>query len=393
MSRNFPDWISAYMQWTNDSEPSSLYRRWVAISTIAAVLQRKCYLNWGFDRYYPNMYVLLVGPSGARKGTAMAPAVRMLTDMAIKMSAQSTTRQALIRQLKTATSSTHDLATGRIDLHNSLSIVSEEFTVFLGYQCYELMADLCDWFDCKEKWTYDTKNMGRDDISGVWVNLIGATTPHLIRSTLPTDGIGGGLTSRIVFVFSPHKEKLVVFPYIDEAMGKALKEDLEKIHLMHGEFKITKEYFEAYSNWYTTTTPPFEDEKFSGYIERRPTHLRKMSIILSASRSEDKLITVEDFELALAILENAEKVMQNVYIGYGKSSTNDLLQRAIVLVAKAGILPKSALMESMMEDADSFTLDRVLQTMLTMKYIQIELKEGLPLIRWTGPNSVTERLA
>ncbi|KKL25422.1 hypothetical protein LCGC14_2405480, partial [marine sediment metagenome] len=71
MSRILSNWIDSYLEYTEESEPAETYRLWCAIVTISAVLQRKCVFHWGALTFYPNVFVVLVGPPAARKGTAM----------------------------------------------------------------------------------------------------------------------------------------------------------------------------------------------------------------------------------------------------------------------------------------------------------------------------------
>jgi len=114
------------------------------------------------------MYIVLVGPSGkCRKGTAMGFGMKFLREMGIKMAAESTTREALCRDLKQSNDTKVDISTGDLQLHSSLTIYSQELTVFLGYNNQALMSDLTDWYDCRDAWTYRTKNQGTDDIVGV----------------------------------------------------------------------------------------------------------------------------------------------------------------------------------------------------------------------------------
>ena len=165
-------------------------------------------MQWGTISFYPNMYVVLVGPSGkCRKGTAMSQGYDFLKEMGTKMAAESTTREALIQALQQSNDTQVDPVTNKMYLHASLTIYSQELTVFLGYNNVALMSDLTDWYDCRSSWTYRTKHQGTDEIIGVYVNLIGATTPELLQTALPRDAIGGGLTARMIFVFETKKPR------------------------------------------------------------------------------------------------------------------------------------------------------------------------------------------
>jgi hypothetical protein len=333
--RQLTDWIETYLTLTENSEPSRLYREWVAISVIAAVLQRKCYSDWD-KMIFPNMYIILVGPSGARKGTAMNQGYNFLTQpqFNVKMAAESTTREALIRRLKK-----HETTAipGAPMAHSSLTIYSEEFAVFIGQNNLEFISNLTDWFDCKSPWRYETKTQGEDTVNGIWVNLLGATTPAIIKSVLPQDAIGGGLTSRIIFVYAPGKEKVVPYPMLTAAekeIFKVLSSDLEQMSVMAGEFKPTQEFAELYGAWYIehSKNPPFHDEKFEGYNERRQLHLRKVAMIMSASRDNSQEMTAVDFHRALALLKRTERLMPKVFSAYGRLDTSGLIDSIMGLL-------------------------------------------------------------
>ena len=95
--------------------------------------------------------------------------------------------------------------------------------------------------------------MGTDEILGVWVNMIGATTPDLVKTALPQDAIGGGLSSRIIFIYEEKKGKVVPFPFLQDGhfeLGEKLEHDLNEIHLMAGDFRFTEDFMEVIScNW------------------------------------------------------------------------------------------------------------------------------------------------
>lgn len=382
MARKLDDWITSYLKYTFNSEPPESYKLWVAISVVASILQRKCSLPWGYDTYYPNMYIVLVGPSGkCRKGTAMGPGYDLLSDMGIKMAAESITREALIRELKQTTSTDIDLETQEVNLHSSLTIYSQELTVFLGYNNTALMSDLTDWYDCKKRWTYRTKNMGEDEIIGVWVNLIGATTPELVQSTLPRDAIGGGLTSRIIFVYEEDKGKLVPAPFLteeDKKLREDLLADLERMAGLRGEFRITKEFLNKYIDWYTYQhkNPSFTDPRFGGYASRRSAHLFKLSIILSASEGDSMIIDEKIFNRAVGILESTEKKMHLTFSGIGKSETSDVLSRVMAYVVAEPNVTFKALLKAFYFDADKDVLTKIVGTLTAMGFCTLVHSEG-----------------
>lgn len=384
MQKRVDDWIDGYLQYTENSEPPTMYKRWTAISCIAACLQRKCFLEWGELTFYPNMYVVLVGPSGkCRKGTAMGVGARFLRDLGIPLAAEAITREALIRELKESTEQTIDTKTGDVDYHASLTIYSQELTVFLGYNNLQLISDITDWYDCRDNWTYRTKNMGTDEIVGVWVNLIGATTPDLVRSALPQDAVGGGLSSRIIFVYEHNKSKTVAAPFLtteDQHLREKLQHDLEDIYTMRGRFKITDDFLEAWVKWYEAQegNPPFNLEQFQGYIHRRPNHILKLCMILSASSRTDMVITSEILDRAIDILTKTEKNMPHTFAGYGKASTAELISKLMSIIGMQGEITKTELLQKQhynIEDLEQ--LDKAISTLVKMEFCSYDYDSGL----------------
>ncbi len=320
------------------------------------------------------MYIVLVGPSGkCRKGTAMGQGEDLLNDLGIKMASTSITREALIHQLRTSSDTTIDVKTNQMHLHSSLTIFSKELTVFLGYNNQQLMADLTDWYDCAGKWEYRTKNMGTDDITGVWVNLIGATTPDLLQTTLPRDAIGGGLTSRIIFVFENNRDHTEVFPFFsidDEKLTGLLRSDLEHISMMQGEFKVTETFLDCWAKWYGNidNDQPFNDHRFSGYFERRPTHMFKLCMIMSASRGDSMIIDEKDFDRSLALLLETEIKMPYTFSGLGKDRNADSIHRMMAIVGARKEVSRAELVRIFYLDADSRQIDAMIVTMNTMGF-------------------------
>jgi hypothetical protein len=296
-----------------------------------------------------------------------------LEDLNVKMAAESITREALIGELKNATDNVQ-IEPGVLEFHSSLTIFAPELTVFLGYNNHALMSDLTDWYDCRSRWVYRTKHMGTDEINGVYVSLFGATTPELVRTTLPLDAIGGGLTSRMIFVYENKKGKIVPDPFQSDEelrLKQRLKVDLERIHTLKGIFKVTKGFVEKWTEWYVSQedAPPFDDHRFSGYIERRPNHAMKLAMIVNASRTDQMIVTKQDLERAIAILEFTEKKMVQTFSGVGRAQNADITTRVMQEIAVKKEIPLSTLLTMFYFDADRRTMETIVETLRSMKFI------------------------
>lgn len=385
--RRLSDWISAYLDYTDESEPPVSYNAWISVSLIAAALRRRCFFRWGFETIYPNLYVVLVGPSGkCRKGTALRMGMEILKDTpGVKLVSESLSREKLIRKM--AESKENIITPKGMKWHCSMTCVSDELSVFLGQSDVKFLADLTDWYDSKDKWSYETKNSGSDFIEGLCFNLLGATAADWLVSILPQEAIGGGFTSRIIFVVEEDKRRSLPKPKFTnktQTIMEALKADLEHIAAMSGMFVFSEETEEMYVAWYqeqdrlaTSGHPAISDPRFAGYCERRATHLRKLSMVFSASRGSDYIITPDDFERALTLLKAAEVKMVKVFGGLGTAKYAQITEKIISYIQKKGFAKRSELLMAFYRDLDMETLKLIEETLSAMKVIKVVVESGV----------------
>lgn len=384
MARLLADWLSAYLKYTEDTEPPLAYHTWVGISAVAAALQRKVNLPWGHSKIYPNLYIVLIGPSGrCRKGTAMDIGRDIIRKVGIPTTSESITREALIRRMQEATQSYNDPTTRNTVFHCSYTAISEELSVFLGQGNIKFLADLTDWYDSRDHWTYDTKGQGTDKLVNLCFNLLGATAPDWLRSILPEEAIGGGFTSRIIFIVESEKRKTCPRPIFTKELSELrikLIKDLETIHTLVGEMVYTEEADIAYTDWYireeekiSRGNPAIDDPRFAGYVDRRATHLRKLCMIFSASRSTTLSMTIQDFENARKLLEAAEGSMAKTFSGMGQARYSEITEKVISFIIKNKRVKRSDLMRLFYRDVDGYTLAIIEDVMKQMKIVRLEL--------------------
>ncbi len=396
MSREVSDWLSGYLKYTENSEPPISYHTWCGLAMLAGALQRKVNLRWGFETIYPNLFVVLVGPSGkARKGVALGIAKEMLSQVpGIAIAPEATTREAVIAAMKRAITNYQD-DDGVIKFHCSLTAFSEELSVFLGQNDIKFLANLTDWYDSKSNWAYETVGRGRDSLQGLCFNMLGATAPDWLQSMLPQEAVGGGFTSRVVFVVEDRKGKTVPKHQLTQdelELEAALRRDLERINQLSGGFSFSQAGEDAYTSWYTAQDEmgkkgesPIEDPRFAGYVERRTTHIRKLMMLLSVSRGDSLVIEREDFDRALKIMKATELKMHRTFGGLGQAKYSDITEKVLTYVKNVGSTTRSVLMAKFYRDVDPMTLKIIEEVMTQMKVVNITiLEKGDRLYEWTG---------
>ena len=388
--RNIDDWINGYCELLATTESPDIYKRWMAVSTIAAALRRKCWMSWeAHVDTYPNMYIVLVGPPAIGKGMAMGPARSMLHRAGVKMSASCTTLQAMIEDLLDATDT--QLVDGNPVISSSLTVVSPEFAVFLGRNNGEFCDKITDLFDCPSPWSYKTKARGLEEMEAVFLNLIGATTPGLLQATMSGEAITGGLMSRVVLVYADKKSRIVPIPSAvvrDERLKDKLYRDLLHIADLEGQFKIAADLVDPWVDWYTQKDASDElarDRRFAAYCGRRHTHVLKLMMILSASRSDELIIRAEDFSRALSFIGEAETQMPKAFRGYGKNVLSEFIAAAQGEIETAKFIYLKDFKKRHLNDVSVEDIDRVLKALETTGFCKlVRGDKGGEIIKYTG---------
>lgn len=390
-SRSVPDWIEGYKELLENTESPDLFKKWVAISTVASAMKRKCHVRWFPHAHtYANMYIVLVGPAAIGKGVAMGPAHNMLRKMGVKMSAQCSTRQVLIQDMIESTES--NMRDGKIFKESNLTIVSKEFSVFLGYNNPELVDYLTDWYDAHDDWEYKTIGRSSELVHGPYINLIGATTPSVFQKSLTNEALTGGLMSRTMLIYGDKKGKIVPIPLAADSTlvleGK-LYLDLQKIGEMEGEFKFSSDFPDRWVDWYMENEKHEmrKDTRLTHYAGRRQTHMMKLMMVVSAARSNDMIITVADFEKANELLKEAEEGMIHAFRGYGTNALAYYIEVVMEDIKAASHIYLKDLMKRHVKDISLEDMQKIIETLERMGFCKVSKKSSGIIISYT-PESI-----
>lgn len=390
--RILPNWVTGYLQYTENTEPAKQFQLWTAYSVIASVLRRKTWHALGRIKIYPNLYVVFVANPGiARKSQSITFGLEYITQIQdLFFSADAITREALLDDLEKSAIE-EPMPDGTILRHSSLSIISKEFESFLGQkkENTKMCVLLTDLFDCPaDAWKYRTKHSGSNSIAAAFLNLLAATTPDSLASSLPTTAIGGGLTSRILFVWGDKKYKKVARPVVtsDEIkLKEILIRDLYSISRIAGEYAMSKETEQKWDDWYNaydemSASRGCQDPSFDGWYSRKPTYIIKVAIVIAASRRQDTVIEWTDLQESIRQIEIVERSMGNAFRSVGRSAIATEVDMVMQLVKSRGILTEKELMSIVWRDIDSNKLDNVIETVI---------KTGRIKRTYMGPNGQT----
>lgn len=356
MPRHNEDWISAYLEYSSHSEAPTHMRFWSAVSAVAGALQRKVWIDQAYFKWYPNFYIVLVAPPGiVSKTTTAGVAMSLLRQVpGVKFGPDVVTWPSLVQSFAESQELFEVVQNGRAEWipQCAMTLESGEFGNLLDPQDKQMVDLLVSLWDGKQgEFKKETKGSGKDSVINPWINLIACTTPSWIAGNFPEYMIGGGFTSRCVFVYADKKARRIAYPsrHVPASLGtqaSRLVEDLTQISQLRGEFKLTEAAYEWGEAWYEKfeglISAKLQDDRFGGYVARKQTHIHKLAMVIAAAKGDSLWITPEHLATADTMVTDLEDDMASVFSKIGRSDQSYHAERLLSYIQKVGQIEYSA---------------------------------------------------
>lgn len=350
--RHFPNWLDAFVSYASFGEAPPRMYKWVGVSALAGAVRRKIWINMGYFEWIPNFYVVLVAPPGiVSKSTTASIGMNILREVpGIKFGPDVVTWPALVQAMAQATEQFVLPSTGEYVPMSAITIESSEFGNLIDPTNREMVDIFVNLWDGKRgAMTKMTKTQGSDTIVNPFINIIACTTPAWIAGNFPEYMIGGGFTSRAVFVYAEKKHKYVAYPglvmppEVQNEVRRHLVADLELISQLAGEVVLSPEAIQWGEAWYRAhyeSPPPLlNNSRFGGYLARKQSHLHKLAMILSVAEGNSLVIHPEHLVSAAKMLSEIETDMPKVFAQIGKSEDSQKAGEVLELIKTASPIP------------------------------------------------------
>lgn len=375
-------WYNSFVDCTlPHTEAPKNFLFWSAISVLGGVLKNNVYFKDGLYTLYPNQYIILTGPPGIGKGTAINFAwkcIKIQANPLVNVLNDEITGPKLLHVIaegwNTPPRINGSLITSTKD--HTCTVIATELQALLDSG--EGMVTRLNKLWEQTEYEYKTKNQGNAIIKGMCVNIISGTVPDYVRSLEQKYGsvLGKGLSARCLFILEDKKSKEM--PYIEPIETNAKNFDTynKVIHdidyiakNMHGEFKINDEARIVFSNFYPATTPlPDDSDAILDFKGRMRTHIWKMAMILSAARKDKMVIEGIDVKDAIFLVTTVRRQVDKVFRGIGSSQLAEPTARVQQVIEKYGMVTKTELIKATHRYLDPQTLDRVLYVLETISF-------------------------
>ena len=389
--RCYSDWVGACIDAVSGSDVPLIFRKWAALSAIAAVLGRKCWYDQGEYKIRPNLFVVLVSPRNRGKSTSFnLPVEDVLHRLSTPIGSNSDSSWKkyigphnqpihIVRDRLTTERlgqimgklCVPILCSTEIESESALTLLTDEFGTLVSRQDGNLQAFLTKAWDSRDFQEYHTKQAGTDIIKGPYLNWLAGATPTTLLENMPKNATKQGLLSRMILVYFEGAK----IPNKTRTKGRTRQEvewlarDLGRIGNIEGEFDWESRSFELnVQEWLNAGAPPALDDVLPGaeeYNGRRFAHLVKIAICLSASKRADRVIRESDWEEAKEWLFEVEAFLPALLQRFAFGEAGLMADELIEFIRKSGGVVRSSRLkqEALRRTHNSGEVDAILKTM------------------------------
>lgn len=401
--RRCSSWIDTFLEWTKPrSEAPESLLLWSGLFAISSVVKRNVSFPasiLGSYTLYPNLYIIFIGPPGAvRKSTTAGFTEDLLRELkGVPLAGQEMLTPKLVTLGPTSGSDAKLIEQMSSSPDGSMTIIASEFGTLMKSTPEGMYDTLTDLFDCRAEYAHSTRAHGDEIVRNPCLNLLGCTTPAWISAN-PTYMVGGGFSSRVIFVHEEKARQRIMY-YKDhwdslglrwrdfERWNEDLLFDLQVISQLEGEFSIPSVALRSkIEEWYTEHTSQISSTKsdvIAGFHNRKHVHLHKLMMLLSVSESDDLRIRDHHFERAVDILNYVEYRLDNALLSVGTNSSADsiFMVRDFIAQGAGDWVTKKDILRHFISRIDEAELDTLLGALITMEEIKVTEKKGRPAYR------------
>lgn len=369
-----PTLLDVFMHHIGHSEIPDAYFYWSGLSMIGAAVGNRVW----FEKFKgvpltPNLYVVLLGPSGIGKDHALNAALRYVADLPVVNAYQGRATSAHIID-RLAGKWARDPKTHEKRPQSSLLyLLCPELAFGVGRGTYaddfiKLMTALYSGspFPIHE----GTRMHGSAVIHNPCINALLGTTVEWLRESISREAIEGGFFARVACIAAPYDFTIRLrrpsVPSDLDVCKDFIRAYVKMLTHLRGEFRLTEDAEAIEESWYQTRDVP-TDEKLLPSWKREHDLVLKLSMLLSLSESASLVIEARHMTAAQQLSRQVMKVVPVVIEHANTTPETGPTLTVEKLMRKYGALPRSTLLKRSRLNADQ--LELALKTLTERKQV------------------------
>ena len=388
MERKLGNWINKYIEYTRHDESPEIFHRWTAYVVLSAAINRNCWVDRGYYKLFPNLYVLFIGPSGVGKSTSSGIGIELLRESTLRVNiykdfitsgalmefmSRATVNMEFTKGSKTLVIKKTPLLLYASELGNLLSVRS-------GIR--ELTLLLTELFNKQGDHEDTTNKRGSISIKKPCVTFFACCFPSWLEEELTSISLRSGFLGRMLVVYANSKRHLapeIKLTESDKTLRKDLLHDLEIIGALYGPMAFSKEADRFWQSWYQSLPTECGGQdveiEVDGFLSRKPAFVHRLAMIHSLARDNSMVIDIEDLQEAQRLLNVCQMHMQGIVPTTERFRVlTKIKHNMLKLSEKTGkdVIQKSDLMKRISRFANVKILDEVLEQLILEGQVSLE---------------------
>lgn len=339
--------LSDYAVVTSGNEVPRVFHAWAGISCLSHAVGRQVWFDRGaVPTVYANMYLVLVGPPGVKKTTALNIAYTMIEELGgIPIAPASITKEAMIKMMGEEGSPCL-----KVFKHNDkpirysqLAIMASEFVNLInaGGNAISMIDFFTDVWDRPGRVYRDTtKWKGDFTIVGPYVSVLACMTDATAQNLLSQKIISAGMTRRCLFVHATTPGKPIPRPVIKPEQKDAWKRCVDHLRAIRlaegGQFSETDEAKSIYDTFYFDNDANKQKEPSSikaEFMQTKPEYVIKLAMMLALSDDPTTLtITADHYRNAIDLVTMHEDGSKLLFEGTGRNELSPIATEIVRMV-------------------------------------------------------------
>lgn len=284
-------WLEHYTKWTAFNEAPLSYHLATSLVVLGTAVGRKCWIDMGHFKIFPNISCILIGPTGiVHKSAAIDIGKDLVKEMILApIMGDKVTAEAFASALVK-------------DGHQFLG--ASEFSVFFGRQRYNegLTTLIIRLLDCPSEFEVNTQTRGVELIVAPTLSIIGGSTMSLLSNSTPEEVLSSGFLNRFQLVIERDTDRVFTIPRVGpEDSIRYLKHVLSRIKNYEGAIGFSPPAFSMMDQWYRQRKALFkqEGEMYAEISARNHGHLMRVALLVHLAEHGLSDICLECMQFAV----------------------------------------------------------------------------------------------
>lgn len=378
------DVLQVYLHLVGKSQVPVDYHLWACLSLLAAVASdRVGYPKWKKKLLHPNLYTMLVGPSGCGKGVAIDIAEGFLAELhemdLVTFWRGAITGPALIDQIAHKKEGASKIILVMPELSQQIGI---------GPQADLLLKTLTDLYtgsvsSIKER----TRTSGYHEIEPPCINWLSGTIKEWLVEGVPKSHLFGGSLARVCTIFRDQDYRTrVLDPWVPsdyKLCRDYIAARLEAIcYLENGVFEMTKQAKQVERAWFYGRNDPKSDTE-APFWNREHDMVLKLAMLFSLSESTDLVIKDRHMTAAQRLVKSTYADREQLINYASVTRDTEPIQVASDLIKKPGAISRNLLLRKAIRHGfNTRQLDEAISALYQSNTIRVTEQNGKEWLVW-----------